>query len=732
MGDRRVILCTVIVFTILVFGSVFEETILPAVESQLSSTLKITKLTTGGGDTFDFTVSGPLSYTPSINTVGGFTTYLDTTPSQIDAFGDFQNDGFETTFGQQMEFTSPQNIARVTLPSVNTSQHQTNFPGQIYAVLYSSVSDGSTIFTVLGTSNIFEAPWTDDGAGGTFIDNSNHDVVFTFNPPVTVFGEVFVGFVNTADQNGNFDVQISIADLGGDEGNCIEQDDSVDDAFHTGNKCLDQSIDDILMKIETFAVGGIGIDGPTLVEAGTYYIQETIPVGWSLTTATCNDGSSSFSVDTVSGIVIDPGDNIECTFENTFAVPTDTDGDGIFDDVDTLPNTISDDFSDIGLGGTSSGVITTRGDQILTITEEPNPAGVRITADISGGLLPAVVNACGGISIITLSPGDNIVVTCGSVTIDVINGPVDVAFISSGGTQATTSLSAGNSITFDQDNFSFVAPSTNTQTIIIDVEGTPITISPGDTNTSPPEVGTIIASQDPVQVGTLVEVSATFTDLGPLEVHTAEWDWGDQTTTAGVVTENGLSGTVTGSHTYSTPGVYTVILTVTDDTGDSGSSTFQFVVIYDPSDGFVTGGGWIDSPEGTYVAEPLLVGKATFGFVSKYQHDANVPTGNTQFSFQVADLKFKSTEYDWLVVAGSNAKFKGIGTINGQGNYGFQLFGFDADVNTNDSHIDDKFRIKIWDKNNGDIVVYDNELGQSEDSEPSTIIGGGSIVIHQS
>jgi hypothetical protein len=475
--------------------------------------------------------------------------------------------------------------------------------------------------------------------------------------------------------------------------------------------------------------GGMGMDGPTPVDPGTYSIHETIPAGWNLTTATCDDGSSSFSIDTISGIVIGSGANIECTFENEVSSP-DTDGDGIYNEVDTLPSTFSNEFSDIALGGTSSGTITTRGDQILTITEETNPAGVRIDADISGGLVPAIVDVCGGISIITLGLGDEIVVTCSSVTIEVINGTVDITFISTEGTQGTTSLPAGNSITFDQDLFSFVAPPTNTQTITIDVEGTPIMISPGDTNTSPPEVGTIIASQDPIQTGTLVTASAAFTDLGPLETHTAEWDWGDQTTTAGVVIENGLSGTGTGSHTYSTPGVYTVTLTVTDDTGDSGSSTFQFIVIYDPSGGFVTGGGWINSPEGAYVAEPLLVGKATFGFVSKYQQGANVPTGNTQFSFQVVDLKFKSTEYDWLVVAGSNAKFKGTGTINGLGNYGFQLFGFDADVNTNDSHLDDKFRIKIWDKNNGDVVVYDNELGQLEAAEPSTVIGGGSIVIH--
>jgi hypothetical protein len=42
----------------------------------------------------------------------------------------------------------------------------------------------------------------------------------------------------------------------------------------------------------------------------------------------------------------------------------------------------------------------------------------------------------------------------------------------------------------------------------------------------------------------------------------------------------------------------------------------------------------------------------------------------------------------------------------------------------------DLFRIKIWDKDNGDMVVYDNELSGADDTDPTTAIGGGSIVIH--
>jgi len=67
-------------------------------------------------------------------------------------------------------------------------------------------------------------------------------------------------------------------------------------------------------------VGGTGMDGPTTVNAGTYSIQQsTILQGWSLPTAFCNDGSSTFSVDTVSGIVIDSDDEIECTFDNVYS-----------------------------------------------------------------------------------------------------------------------------------------------------------------------------------------------------------------------------------------------------------------------------------------------------------------------------------------------------------------------------------------------------------------------------
>jgi hypothetical protein len=38
-----------------------------------------------------------------------------------------------------------------------------------------------------------------------------------------------------------------------------------------------------------------------------------------------------------------------------------------------------------------------------------------------------------------------------------------------------------------------------------------------------------------------------------------------------------------------------------------------------------------------------------------------------------------------------------------------------------------KFRIKVWD---GDGVVYDNQMEDADNAEPTTTIQGGSIVIH--
>lgn len=237
-----------------------------------------------------------------------------------------------------------------------------------------------------------------------------------------------------------------------------------------------------------------------------------------------------------------------------------------------------------------------------------------------------------------------------------------------------------------------------------------------------PTVGPIMAPLDPMAVGAAVSTTAAFTDPGILDTHTAVWDWGDGSTSAGTVPELDGSGQVGGSHAYTAPGIYTVTLTVTDKDGGVGSSTFQYVIVYDPNGGFVTGGGWIDSPAGAYAADPARTGRANVGFNVKYQKGSAVPTGQTEFQFKDGDLNFHATGYQWLVIAGARAQYKGTGTINGAGNYAFM-------VTVVDGGREDRFRIKIWDASTG-TVIYDTQMGAGDGADPSTALGGGSIVIH--
>jgi hypothetical protein len=244
----------------------------------------------------------------------------------------------------------------------------------------------------------------------------------------------------------------------------------------------------------------------------------------------------------------------------------------------------------------------------------------------------------------------------------------------------------------------------------------------------PPTVGAI-AVPPPTALGSAVSTSASFTDLDGGS-HTAVWNWGDNTTSTGTVTpQTSTTGSITGSHIYGATGVYTVTLTVSDPNQQSGQASLRYAVVYDPSAGFVTGGGWITSPLGAYTPNPALTGKANFGFESKYKKGATVPTGTTQFSFSLGNLTFLSTSYDWLVVAGAKAQFKGSGQINYAGSYAFMLTAIDGGLPG--GHNQDTFRIKIWDKVTG-TTVYDNQLGASDTADPATALGGGSIVIHSS
>ncbi|WP_166637241.1 HYR domain-containing protein, partial [Algoriphagus boseongensis] len=248
------------------------------------------------------------------------------------------------------------------------------------------------------------------------------------------------------------------------------------------------------------------------------------------------------------------------------------------------------------------------------------------------------------------------------------------------------------------------------------------------TNNAPSNL-VITAPIIPQAIGTAVNVSATFVDEN---IKSAKWTAFD----GNIVTQTATisaTGTSTAYTFTSLPaGVYTIILEVEDHCGLKASQQFEFVTVYDPNGGFVTGGGWIYSKPGDLRTKPEAEGRANFGFVAKYKTGKNLVDqveGNTNFQFKEGDFHFKSTSHQnmSLVISGAKATYRGEGTVNGLGSHKFMVTVIDGDLRGEL----DKFRIRVWANNSSSDVIYDNEYSLAENAEATTLLGGGSIVIHK-
>jgi len=81
------------------------------------------------------------------------------------------------------------------------------------------------------------------------------------------------------------------------------------------------------------------------------------------------------------------------------------------------------------------------------------------------------------------------------------------------------------------------------------------------------------------QEGEPVQFDGAFTDVGVLDTHTAEVDWGDGSPSEPLPVVQGAGlGSLSGSHIYASGGIYAVTLTVTDDDTGTGQSTTLAVI----------------------------------------------------------------------------------------------------------------------------------------------------------
>lgn len=115
--------------------------------------------------------------------------------------------------------------------------------------------------------------------------------------------------------------------------------------------------------------------------------------------------------------------------------------------------------------------------------------------------------------------------------------------------------------------------------------------------------------------------------------------------------------------------------------------------------------------------------KADFKFDVQYKRQRLVPAQKLKFELKKAGFTFLMTEYEWLAPIGTaenKAKFQGSGTVNGSGSYGFSAL-----VVENGGSGLDTIRIQIWDKDNGDSMVYDN--GSAADDDEGTTVTKGRV-----
>ena len=238
----------------------------------------------------------------------------------------------------------------------------------------------------------------------------------------------------------------------------------------------------------------------------------------------------------------------------------------------------------------------------------------------------------------------------------------------------------------------------------------------------------------PFKVGSTVSFNGTFWDK-PGNVHTSKWLVDGSSVANGIVTEPTLTqtGKVSGSYKFNSPGVYKLQMNVTDATGNTSYTNTNneldaIVVIYDPNGGYAYGGGWFQSAAGALTGNSSATGTASFGFAVNYANPAK-PKGETQFEFKAGAFEFNALNFDYLVVNGAKAQFKGTGKIiGGQSGIGFIMTVTDG---AEDGSGTDKIRLKIYNRSTG-FVYYDNQPGASDAAAPVMEIGANSEIFIKS
>ena len=162
-----------------------------------------------------------------------------------------------------------------------------------------------------------------------------------------------------------------------------------------------------------------------------------------------------------------------------------------------------------------------------------------------------------------------------------------------------------------------------------------------------PVVNSVTGPTDPVAVNSAVNVCVDYTPGDPN--NTVAFDWAFGSATSQPETDVDLDAPSCTTHTYTEPGIYWVEATITDTDGDSDNGTTGVpIVVYDPSAGFVTGGGWINSPDCAYMPD-ICGGTGETFFSDPFDSDpvlADAQAAGAWYTDRYAPAGFESAPFD--------------------------------------------------------------------------------------
>ena len=133
----------------------------------------------------------------------------------------------------------------------------------------------------------------------------------------------------------------------------------------------------------------------------------------------------------------------------------------------------------------------------------------------------------------------------------------------------TTQFSESHQYLDDNPSGTPVDPITITLILVDDDTGTAVETLGGEIHNLPPVV--VAGADQSGTAGQPLDFTGSFSDVGTLDTHTVQWDFGDGSAP--------VSGTLTPTHTFAAAGSYTVRLTVTDDDTGVGEDTLTVTVM---------------------------------------------------------------------------------------------------------------------------------------------------------